>query len=86
LTLWATGVHRAVLKFPVREDELLTRLTRRARADDTPMRHPTSAQRVPRANRAADALLPQGIHHHRRSGRHRWGLHTGCYELTAITT
>ena len=27
-----------MLKFPVREDELLTRLTRRARADDTPMR------------------------------------------------
>jgi len=27
-----------VLKFQVREDELLTRLTRRARADDTPMR------------------------------------------------
>jgi hypothetical protein len=27
-----------VLKFQAREDELLTRLTRRARADDTPMR------------------------------------------------
>ena len=28
----------AVLKFQARGDELLTRLTRRARADDTPMR------------------------------------------------